>query len=69
MNVAEHTPPIFVDVDEAKRQLCLSTASIYNLMKAGELRKIKLGRKTVFSQADLSAFAERKIAEASQVAA
>lgn len=69
MTIAEQTPARFVDVDEAKRQLCLSTASIYNLMKSGELRKIKLGRKTVFLQHDLDLFVERKVAEACQAAA
>ena len=68
MNIAETSPARFVDVDEAKRQLCLSTASIYNLMNAGDLRKIKLGRKTVFLQSDLDAFIQRKVAEAGQVA-
>lgn len=68
MTTVEPSPPRFVDVDEAKRLLCLSTASIYNLMNAGQLRKIKLGRKTVFLQSDLDAFIERKVAEA-QVAA
>lgn len=59
----------FITVDDAKSQLCLSTASIYNLMKAGELRKIKLGRKTVFLASDIQAFIQRKTAEATPSAA
>ena len=59
----------FVTVEDAKRQLCLGTTSIYNLMKTGELRKIKLGRKTVFRASDIQAFIQRKAAEAAPVAA
>lgn len=68
MSIAEQPSPRFVDVDEAKRQLCLGTTALYAFMKTGELRRVKLGRKTVFLQADIDAFVERKVAEASQAA-
>jgi excisionase family DNA binding protein len=54
----------FMTVDEARRQLCLGTTAIYALMKQGELRKIKLGQKTVFLASDIQAFIDRKVAEA-----
>lgn len=69
MNIADTAPPRFVDVDEAKRQLCLGTTAIYAFMKTGELRRVKLGRKTVLLQKDIDAFVERKVAEAGLVAA
>ena len=59
----------FVTVEDAKRQLCLGTTSIYNLMKCGELRRVKLGRKTVLLASDLQNYIQRKAAEAAPVAA
>lgn len=60
----EPDEPRFVTVDEAKRQLCLGTNAIYDLIKANELRRIKLGRKTVFLASDVTDFIHRKVAEA-----
>jgi len=54
----------FISVDEAKQQLCLGTTSIYDFINSGQLRRIKLGRKTVFLQSDVEAFMLRKVAEA-----
>ncbi len=57
-------PERFMTVDEARRQLCLGTTAIYSLMKSGEIRKIKLGGKTVFLASDIQSFINRKVAEA-----
>ncbi|MGL5837032.1 MAG: helix-turn-helix transcriptional regulator [Sphingorhabdus sp.] len=59
----------FITIDEAKAQLCLSTASIYNMFNSGELRKVKLGRKTVLLASDIQSFIQRKTAEATPAAA
>lgn len=67
MTIADKSPQ-FVDVEEAKRQLCLGTTSLYSFMKSGELRRVKIGRRTVILQSDLVAFAERRVAEAGQAA-
>ena len=54
----------FVTVDEAKDALCIGTTALYALMKAGELRRIKLGRRTVLAQSDIQAFMVKKLEEA-----
>jgi excisionase family DNA binding protein len=54
----------FISVEEAKQQLCLGTTAIYEFINAGELRRVKLGRKTVFLASDIQAFIDRKVAEA-----
>ena len=56
--------PSFITVDEAKKRLCLGTTAIYDLINAGELRRIKIGRKTVFLTTDIADFINRKVAEA-----
>jgi predicted DNA-binding transcriptional regulator AlpA len=68
MSEIANPPPRFVDIDEAKRQLCLGTTAIYELLKTGELRRVKIGRKTVLLQQDLWDFMRRKVAEASGAA-
>lgn len=54
----------FLTVDDAKAQLCLGTTAIYQLINRGELRRIKLGNKTVFLASDIQEFINRKVAEA-----
>ena len=54
----------FLTVDEAKDELCIGTTSLYALMKSGELRRIKIGRRTVLSRADIQSFMSKKIEEA-----
>jgi excisionase family DNA binding protein len=62
--LTEPDAPRFVTVDEAKKLLCLGTTAIYDLINTGELRRIKIGRKTVFLASDVTAFINRKVAEA-----
>lgn len=54
----------FMSVDEAKAELCIGTTALYALMKAGELRRIKLGRRTVLAHSDIQAFMAKKLEEA-----
>ena len=56
--------PSFITVDDAKKRLCLGTTAIYELINAGELRRVKIGRKTVFLASDIADFINRKVAEA-----
>ena len=51
-------------VDEAKRQLSVGTTLIYSLMKEGQLRRVKLGGKTLIAQSDIQAFIQKKLEEA-----
>lgn len=69
MSTDELPLPRLVTVEEAKKMLCLGTTAIYDLMKTGELRRIKIGRKTLFLASDIAAFINRKVAEATPVAA
>lgn len=61
--------PRLVTVEEAKKLLCLGTTAIYELINTNELRRIKIGRKTVFLASDIAAFINRKVAEATPAAA
>jgi excisionase family DNA binding protein len=69
--MSDEEPPLprLVTVDEAKKLLCLGTTAIYELMKTGELRRIKIGRKTVLLASDIQIFINRKVAEAAPIAA
>lgn len=69
MTTDEPPLPRLVTVEEAKKMLCLGTTAIYDLMKTGELRRIKIGRKTLFLASDIAAFINRKVAEATPAAA
>ena len=53
-----------ISVKDAKSQLGVGTNTIYNLMNSGELRFIKMGRRTLFSQNEIQAFIQRKLEEA-----
>ena len=53
-----------LSVDEAKAQLSIGTTAFYDLLKNNELRRIKLGRKTVIAQSDIQAFIQKKLEEA-----
>lgn len=54
----------FMTVEEAKAELCIGTTALYALLKAGELRRVKLGRRTVLAQSDIQAFMAKKLGEA-----
>ena len=58
-----HEPTRFIDVPETSHKTCLGKTSIYELVKAKELRPIKLGRKTVFSEQEVNAWIEKQITE------
>lgn len=64
MSNEEKPMPRLVTVEEAKKLLCCGTTNIYELINAGELRRLKIGRKTVFLASDISDFIDRKVAEA-----
>ena len=67
VNIEDSIPlPRLVGIEDAMRQTTLGRSAIYNLINAGELRRIKLGKKVVFLEQDLRDFIERKVAEAHQ---
>jgi excisionase family DNA binding protein len=50
---------IAFDVRETLRLLSIGRTTLYALVKSGDLRATKCGRKTLFLASDISAFLER----------
>ena len=55
--------PRLIDVPETSKKTSLRKTKLYELINAGELRPIKLGRKTVFSEQEVNAWIEKQIAK------
>jgi excisionase family DNA binding protein len=51
----------FIALPEVTRITSLRKTALYQLIKAGELRPVKLGRKTVFSEAEIFAWVNKQI--------
>ena len=47
-------PPVLYTIDQAAEVLHLKRGSIYNLVKAGELKLIKIGRSSRITQEELT---------------
>ncbi|WP_165961107.1 helix-turn-helix transcriptional regulator [Qipengyuania sediminis] len=63
MNIEDNVPmPRLIDVPAVCAITSLSVSRIYALISEGELRKVKLGGKTVFVEAEIRAWLEAKIA-------
>lgn len=56
------SPPRFIDVPETTHRTSLRKTKLYELINAGELRPIKLGRKTVFSEQEVNDWIAKQIA-------
>ena len=56
--------PILVDVRGAGRLLGLGRSSVLNLADAGELPKLRFGRRVVYAVSDIEALVERRRAAA-----
>lgn len=54
--------PRLIDVTETTKKTCLGKTKLYELINAGELLPIKLGRKTVFSEQEVNQWIEKQIA-------
>ena len=52
-----------IDLPEVSQRTTLRKTSIYELIKRGELRPIKLGRKTVFSEFEVNTWISGRLAE------
>ena len=52
-----------IDLPELTKLTTLRKTKLYELINAGELRPIKLGRKTVFSEQEVSQWIETQIAK------
>jgi excisionase family DNA binding protein len=52
-----------IDLPELTKLTTLRKTKLYELINAGELRPIKLGRKTVFSEQEVNQWIETQIAK------
>ena len=55
----EHAPAVCVRVDRAMRMLDIDKTKLYQLMGAGELKRIRIGRRTLVLQASIDSLVER----------
>ena len=56
--------PLAHTVDEAMRRLTVGRTTMYELIKAGEIRPFKIGRKTLIPEAELRRFIDARMAQA-----
>jgi excisionase family DNA binding protein len=61
MNVSTSIAPRLIDLRSVSSITSLKKTKLYELVKAGELRPIKLGRKTVFAEAEVWAWVQARI--------
>lgn len=54
-------PPRLLDIPELIKRTTLHKTKLYEIIKAGQLRPIKLGRKTVFSEQEVNQWIENVI--------
>lgn len=54
--------PRLIAIHEVSTITSLRKTALYQLIKAGELRPVKLGRKTVFSEAEIFAWVNKRLA-------
>lgn len=59
-NGASDMKPLVIRVEDAARLLGVTTRSIYNLMYAGEIESVKLGRSRRFVLASIEAYLARQ---------
>lgn len=63
MNIDDNVPlPRLLDVPAVCALTTLSVSRIYALIAEGELRRVKIGRKALFVEAEIRAWLEAKIA-------
>lgn len=51
-----------IDIREVTHKTSLGKSSIYELIAAGELHPVKLGRKTTFSEAEINGLVKERLA-------
>jgi prophage regulatory protein len=54
--------PRLIDLPELSRITTLKRSALYERIAAGEFRPIKLGRKTVFAEAEVRAWVNERVA-------
>lgn len=61
MTTAQSAPRL-IAIPEVTRITSLKKTTLYKLINSGELRPVKLGRKTVFAEAEIVAWVENRLA-------
>lgn len=56
-----YIPQRLIELPEVTIRTSLRKTKLYQLINAGELRPIKLGRKTVFSELEVNAWIEKQL--------
>lgn len=59
---ATATAPRLIALPAVSQITSLKKTALYQLIAAGELRPVKLGRKTVFSEAEVHAWVNKRLA-------
>ncbi|MHB0991399.1 MAG: helix-turn-helix transcriptional regulator [Burkholderiales bacterium] len=54
-------PTRLIPLKAVSQKTSLGKTALYELIKAGELRPVKLGRKTVFSEAEINAWIDARL--------
>ena len=54
--------PQLLTITQASSRINICRTAIYNLMKTGQLHKVKIGRKTLFAESEISDFITQRIA-------
>ncbi|WP_101900092.1 helix-turn-helix transcriptional regulator [Legionella sainthelensi] len=57
----------FIGFPETSYRMCLGKTALYELIKRGELKPIKLGRKTVFLESEIIGWVNNKVAARNEV--
>ena len=52
------SPPAAYSIDEAARQLSLSRSTVYELIRDGQPRVVKVGRRSIVSAGEIARFLE-----------
>lgn len=53
----------FIAIPEVSQITSLKKTALYQLIATGELRPVKLGRKTVFSEAEINDWVSKRLAD------
>lgn len=61
MTTAQSAPRL-IALPEVSRITSLKKTALYQLINSGELRPLKLGRKTVFSEAEINEWVNQRLA-------
>lgn len=54
--------PRLIAIPEALVRMCVCKTALYELIKSGQLRPVKLGKKTVFAEAEITEWINERLA-------